>query len=67
MAGRLPDGLEQGHLPDYRADIEDLTDERRACFVGVCRAEDSLIVTYSRNVNGFPKRRSRFLDEMELD
>ena len=60
-------GLEQGKLPDYRA-IKDGTvgDERRTCFVGVCRAEDELIVTLSRDVNGWGQDPSQFLREMEL-
>lgn len=60
-------GLEEGKLPDYRAVQDDLVDEeRRACFVGVCRAEDRLVLTYSRYFRTFHQHRSRFLGEMGL-
>jgi DNA helicase-2/ATP-dependent DNA helicase PcrA len=60
-------GLEEGKLPDFRADEEGtIPNERRACFVGVCRAEDDLILTYSRTFKGFEQEPSRFLEEMEL-
>jgi DNA helicase-2/ATP-dependent DNA helicase PcrA len=60
-------GLEEGKLPDYRAEeAGTIPEERRACFVGVCRAEDELILTYSRYYRSFFQRPSRFLNEMEL-
>lgn len=60
-------GLEEGKLPDFRAKSEStMVDERRTCFVGVCRAEDELILTCSRVVNGFTQTPSRFLREMQL-
>jgi len=60
-------GLEEDNLPDFRA-VKDgtVSDERRTCFVGVCRAQDELTLTYSREVNGWSKRLSRFLREMDL-
>lgn len=60
-------GLENDTLPDFRATTEEqLSQERRLCFVGVCRAEDELTLTYVRQLNGYLKDRSRFLREMAL-
>jgi DNA helicase-2/ATP-dependent DNA helicase PcrA len=60
-------GVEAGKLPDYRAtDEAALSDERRTCFVGVCRAEERLTLSWSRtsgNYRGYP---SRFIREMGL-
>ena len=58
-------GVEEGKLPYYKADEEGtVPDERRACFVGVCRAEDQLILSGSRYLRRFHQRPSRFLAEM---
>ena len=36
-------GLEEGRLPDFHAETdEQIREERRICFVGICRAEDEL-------------------------
>jgi DNA helicase-2/ATP-dependent DNA helicase PcrA len=60
-------GLEEGKLPDYRAVQDGVVDEeRRTCFVGVCRAEDRLILTYSRHFRTSHQHPSRFLREMGL-
>jgi superfamily I DNA/RNA helicase len=60
-------GLEQGKLPDFRA-VQDGTveDERRACFVGVCRAEDRLVLSSARSFRGYPQQPSQFLREMGI-
>ena len=60
-------GLEQDSLPHYysRTD-EQIREERRLCFVGVCRAEDSLTVTRISEYRGHKKSTSRFLAEMGL-
>lgn len=60
-------GLEEGHMPDYRSEDEDLPEERRACFVGVCRAEDHLVLTFARRFMRHPRHPSRFLSEMGID
>jgi DNA helicase II / ATP-dependent DNA helicase PcrA len=59
-------GLEEGKLPDYRniGTAEKLAEERRACFVGVCRAEEKLVLTYSRRFRTMLQQPSRFLSEM---
>jgi DNA helicase-2/ATP-dependent DNA helicase PcrA len=60
-------GLEEETLPDFRAkEEEDVRQERRLCFVGVCRAEEELTVTRSRQLRGYAKDPSRFLAEMEF-
>ena len=58
-------GLEEGRLPDYRAvSDEDIRQERRACFVGVCRAETNLTLTRTHSYAGRRLEPSRFLTEM---
>lgn len=60
-------GLEQDSLPHYytRTD-EQMREERRLCFVGVCRAEDSLTITRIREYRGYPKAPSPFIVELGL-
>lgn len=58
-------GMEDEHLPDYRIETdEDLQEERRLCFVGVCRAEDRLVLTRITQFKGHHKDPSPFLAEM---
>lgn len=57
-------GMENGHLPDYRDDENPMHEERRLCFVGVCRAEDVLILTRIRAIKTFQKKLSPFLAEL---
>lgn len=60
-------GLEEGRLPDYRAQTpEALREERRACFVGVCRAEHRLTLTRTHFYKVIREHPSRFLAEMGL-
>ncbi|MGO9833297.1 MAG: ATP-dependent helicase [Polyangiaceae bacterium] len=60
-------GLEEGKLPDYRADQDGTVgDERRTCFVGVCRAEDRLVLTRVEWFRNYRQLPSRFLAEMGL-
>ena len=57
-----------GTLPDYRTETEAaLSEERRACFVGVCRAETHLTLTRIEQYRGFRKPPSIFLEEMRID
>jgi DNA helicase-2/ATP-dependent DNA helicase PcrA len=58
-------GFEEGHMPDYRAEDVDIPDERKACFVGVCRAEDELIMTFARRFRTHHRQPSRFVSELE--
>lgn len=57
-------GLEDQHMPDYRSGEDELPDERRACFVGVCRAEDHLVLTFAQRFRTHARRPSVFLREL---
>jgi superfamily I DNA/RNA helicase len=59
-------GLEQGTMPYYKSSEEQVPDDRRVCFVGVCRAERELFLSYCERLYGYPKVPSQFLAEMEL-
>lgn len=59
-------GMEEGHIPDYREEENPVREERRLCFVGVCRAEDVLVLTRIRAFRTFRKTPSRFLGELGL-
>jgi len=60
-------GLEQGHLPHYYSKTEEqVREERRLCFVGVCRAEDSLTITRIEEYRGYSKAPSPFLRELGI-
>jgi superfamily I DNA/RNA helicase len=43
-----------------------MREERRLCFVGVCRAEDSLTITRIREYRGYRKTPSPFIAELGL-
>ncbi len=61
-------GLEQGTLPDYRAETQPaVSEERRVCFVGVCRAETHLTLSRILEYRGFRKHPSIFLEELGID
>jgi DNA helicase-2/ATP-dependent DNA helicase PcrA len=59
-------GLEDDSLPGHWCEPDEIPEERRLCFVGVCRAERELIVTFAESYRGYPKRPSRFLREMGM-
>ena len=61
--------LAEGDLPDWRAvkkgnKSREMYEERRICFVGVTRVQETLTLTYPRSVSGVIKEPSRFLSEM---
>lgn len=61
-------GLEEGGMPHYRSTQEDEIDaDRRTCFVGVCRAEERLVLTCAARTKGRARGTSRFLREMGID
>ena len=62
-------GLEEGHLPDHRSDKDPkkMREERRACFVGVCRAEEDLTLSSVDVWAHGTRMRSRFLSDGLLD
>ena len=58
-------GLENGTLPSYWAKTGAARrEERRACFVGVSRAQVDLTLSRVMYLNGFPKAQSVFLTDM---
>ena len=59
-------GLEEGILPNYYASQteEGMREERRLCFVGVCRAEEALNITRIKSYKGHTKLTSPFIKEM---
>jgi DNA helicase-2/ATP-dependent DNA helicase PcrA len=60
-------GLDEGHLPTHRTETdEEMREERRLCFVGVCRAEDSLTITRIEAYRGHSKAPSPFLRELGI-
>jgi DNA helicase-2/ATP-dependent DNA helicase PcrA len=60
-------GLEEGKLPSYRAESdEEIREERRICFVGVCRAEEYLTLSRIDWYSVHRQKPSRFLEEMAL-
>lgn len=61
-------GLEEGKLPGFRAETEEqIREERRICFVGVCRAEQRLTLSRTRWYSVHRQKPSRFLAEMALE
>lgn len=64
-------GLVEDQLPGWAAvkkgaQSHEMQEERRNCFVAVTRSQESLTMTYSRELFGWAKEPSRFLKEMEL-
>ncbi|WP_309233792.1 3'-5' exonuclease [Conexibacter sp. W3-3-2] len=60
-------GMEQGMLPDHRSiDEESLREERRTCFVGICRAEDELHLTFAQLSGTHRRTPSLFLQELDV-
>ena len=60
-------GLEEGKLPGYKAETdEQIREERRICFVGVCRGEQRLTLSRIWWYSVHRQNPSRFLSEMGL-
>jgi len=62
-------GLADEVFPSYQAtkmgpESKEIEEERRNCFVAITRAQETLNISWSRTYNGYPKRPSRFLEEM---
>jgi superfamily I DNA/RNA helicase len=63
-------GIEEETLPHKKtiAQGEDISEERRLCYVGITRAKEKLIMTYckQRKLYGkdMPRHRSRFLNDL---
>ena len=64
-------GLVEDQLPSWAAckegdQSQEMQEERRNCFVAITRAKESLTLSHSNRVFGYPKKPSRFLKEMGL-
>ncbi len=64
-------GLVEDELPAFRAiqkgpSSREMEEERRSCFVAITRARRTLTLTYATRYFGWPKKASRFLEEMGL-
>jgi DNA helicase-2/ATP-dependent DNA helicase PcrA len=62
-------GMAEEVFPSYQATkkgpkSKEIEEERRSCFVAITRTEETLNISLSRTYNGYPKRPSRFLEEM---
>lgn len=64
-------GLVEDQLPSWAAikkgiDSHEMQEERRNCFVAITRAQETLSLSYAKQVFGWSKQPSRFLYEMGL-
>ena len=64
-------GMVEDQLPSWAAiqkgdQSRDMQEERRNCFVAITRTQETLTLTYSDRVQGWQKKPSRFLYEMEI-
>ncbi|MGZ3789496.1 MAG: ATP-dependent helicase [Bacteriovorax sp.] len=63
-------GIEEENLPHKKTITqgEDISEERRLCYVGITRAQESLIMTYCKQRKLFgkdtPRMKSRFLNDL---
>lgn len=46
------------------ANSREMEEERRNCFVAITRVQETLHLSWARSYNGYPKRHSRFVEEM---
>jgi DNA helicase-2/ATP-dependent DNA helicase PcrA len=65
-------GMVEDQLPSWVAvkkgeNSFEMQEERRNCFVAITRAQESLTLTFSKQVFGWPKQPSRFLIEMGIE
>ena len=65
-------GMVEDQLPSWAAvkkgdNSLEMQEERRNCFVAITRAQESLTLTFSKQVFGWSKQPSRFLIEMGID
>lgn len=65
-------GMVEEHLPSWAAiqkgdNSFEMQEERRNCFVAITRVQESLTLTFSAQVFGWPKQPSRFLKEMGIE
>ncbi|MGB4291276.1 MAG: ATP-dependent helicase [Bacteroidales bacterium] len=65
-------GMVEDQLPSWEAvkkgdNSLEMQEERRNCFVAITRAQESLTLTFSKQVFGWQKNPSRFLIEMGIE
>jgi len=65
-------GMVEEHLPSWQAIRKgdtsfEMQEERRNCFVAITRTQESLTLTFSNEMFGWPKKPSRFLIEMGIE
>jgi len=65
-------GLVEEHLPGWQAikkgdNSFEMQEERRNCFVAITRTQETLTLTFSDEMFGWPKTPSRFLKEMGIE
>ncbi len=66
-------GMEEGFMPHRRSveEGQDLSEERRLCYVGITRAKDQLVLTRAKSRIRYgkpaPRTRSRFMEEIPAD
>ena len=66
LVGMVEDQLPSWFAIQKGANSQGMQEERRNCFVAITRTRESLTITYSRRIHGFPKNPSRFLVEMGI-
>jgi DNA helicase-2/ATP-dependent DNA helicase PcrA len=64
-------GLVEEQFPSWQAikkgdESFEMQEDRRTCFVAITRTQETLTLTYAKNVFGWNKQPSRFLEEMDL-
>lgn len=62
-------GMADEVFPSFQAvkkggDSREMEEERRNCFVAITRVQETLHLSWARTYNGYPKRPSRFIEEM---
>ncbi|MEM9905716.1 MAG: ATP-dependent helicase [Cyanobacteria bacterium P01_D01_bin.44] len=65
-------GLVEDQFPSWAAVKKgdkslEMQEERRNCFVAITRAQESLTLTFSAKLFGWPKQPSRFLEDMGVE
>ena len=62
-------GMADEVFPSYQAvkkgaSSREMEEERRNCFVAITRVQETLHISWAQSYNGYPKKPSRFLQEM---
>ncbi|MBV5329280.1 MAG: ATP-dependent helicase [Chlorobium sp.] len=62
-------GMAEEVFPSYQAvtkgaNSREMEEERRNCFVAITRVQETLHISWAQRYNGYPKKPSRFIEEM---